>query len=215
MLDLYFIRHAESAMNCEAHLIGGRTEKTPLSKKGEQQADLLGKYFLSQNIKFDKIYSAPTLRSIETAHLVGKHLGFSKNDILISDDLTELSQGDWEEQPRIEVYTPETLALINSDNWNFTPPKGESQRVVEERMLHFVTSELLPLYQKDKTITCAIFTHGVAMKCLLRGIMEFTPKITYRVWLDNTGIIRLQYRDDQWYVMSMNDTAHLFGAHTK
>ena len=211
MLDLYFIRHAESAMNCEAHLIGGRSEGTPLSDKGKSQAQLLGKRFLLQGIKFHKIYSSPLLRSIDTARLVGEQIGYPGKELIISDDLIELSQGDWEGQPRTEIYTPETLARINADNWNFTPPKGESQIAVEQRMLRFVKNELLPLDQPNKNIICCIFTHGVAIKCLLRGIMKFTPKITYRVWLDNAAVTRLQHTDHKWYVMNINDTGHLLG----
>ena len=215
MLDLYFIRHAECERNNEPHLIGGRCINSPLSSLGREQGRLLGRRLLQQGVLFDKVYSSTALRCKETALDVGEHLGYSFADIISLDQLLELDQGQWEGQPRVQVYTPEMLAVINADNWEFTPPGGESQRTVEERMLQFVTNELLPLDQKDKTITCAIFTHGVAMKCLLRGIMEFTPKITYRVWVDNTGIIRLHYRDDKWYIMSVNNTAHLFGAHTK
>ncbi|MDP1694012.1 MAG: histidine phosphatase family protein [Candidatus Woesearchaeota archaeon] len=214
MLDLYFIRHAESVMNGSPHLLGGRSEGTPLSEVGKQQSQLLGKRFLLQGIKFHKIYSSPSIRAAETARLVGKQMGYLSKEIIFSDDLIELSQGDWEGRSKTEIYTAETLALINSDNWNFTPPNGESPKVVEERMLKFVTKEILPLDKDGKTISCGIFTHGVAIKCLLRGIMEFTPKITYRVWIDNAGIIKLQYRNGKWYVMNINDIGHLLGAPT-
>lgn len=54
-----------------------------------------------------------------------------------------LSQGDWEGKSRSKTYTPEQVAEINSNQWLFTPPNGESQKEVEERMLAFISSEIL------------------------------------------------------------------------
>jgi hypothetical protein len=40
-----------------------------------------------------------------------------------------------EGKPRQECYTPEVLAAIQADNWNFAAPGGESQRQLEERVV--------------------------------------------------------------------------------
>ncbi len=215
MLNFYFIRHAESVMNCAPHIIGGRSNETPLSERGKLEAASLGKRLVAENILFDKIYSSTAVRCRETARLVGKHMGFSLVDIVFSGELLELSQGEWQGKPRVEIYTPETVASINTDNWNFTPPNGESQRAVEERMLGFVQREVLPFYTKDRMLSLGIFTHGMAIKCLLRGIMKFTPSITYKILLDNTSITRLQYDERGWHLLSVNDTAHLFNTQAR
>ena len=52
MLDLYFIRHAESLMNNKGHLIGGRSNETPLSERGIYQANLLGQRLKHLGIVF-------------------------------------------------------------------------------------------------------------------------------------------------------------------
>ena len=211
MLDLYLIRHAESEMNLlHEGIIGGRSNATVLSKRGEYQASLLGERFVNNGIAFDEIYSSTAVRTIKTAQIVAEKLGYSLDNIVRSPQLLELDQGDYEGKSRIETYTPEVLQAINLDNWNFTPPHGESQKVVEERMLAWVGDVLLPRYEMDLTV--AVFSHGVAIRCLLRGIMDFSAKMTgYKISTENTSITRLKYDSKGWNVVTINDTGHLLG----
>ncbi|MEK6856145.1 MAG: histidine phosphatase family protein [Nanoarchaeota archaeon] len=209
MLDIYLIRHAESEMNNNCHLIGGRSNSTPLSKTGVYQANLLGKRLKQSGVVFDNIYSSSAKRTQETARNVGLHLEFSLDDVVITPKLLELDQGDWEGKPRTQVYTPETLSLINANNWKFTPPNGESQKDVEDRMLEWLKEYVLSKYPEEKTI--GIFTHGMAIKCLLRGIMDFSSDLTYKINLDNASITRLKYSERGWHLITINDTAHLLG----
>lgn len=58
MLDIYLIRHAESEMNNNRHLIGGRSNYTQLSQRGIHQANLLGQRLKQSGIVFDNIYSS-------------------------------------------------------------------------------------------------------------------------------------------------------------
>jgi len=209
MLDIYLIRHAESEMNNNWHLIGGRSNATPLSQRGILQAVSLGKRLKYSGVVFDEIYSSTAKRTLETAKNTGLHSGFSLDDVVKASELLELDQGDWEGKPRDSIYTSEVLNLINSDNWNFTPPNGESQKAVEERMLNWVDRTLISRYSQEKTV--GIFTHGFAIKCLLRGIMDFSPSLTYKITLDNASITRLKYSEIGWHLITVNDTAHLFG----
>lgn len=199
MLDLYLIRHAESELNRFLQIIGGRSNETPLSENGREQAYLLGERL--SKIPFTVYYSSPAVRSLETARIAHGTL----DDVVQSPLLLELDQGDWEGKLRTEIYTPEMLARINADNWNFSAPNGESQRAVEERMLCFVNDNLL----QYSDLSCCVFTHGLAIKCLLRSVMDFSPKITYKIEIENTSITRLKYSDRGWYVITINDTAHL------
>jgi len=207
MLDLYLIRHAQSEANINHHLIGGRSNESPLSEKGELQASLLGQRLKHSNIVFDEIYSSTARRTIETSRIAGTHAGYSLDEVVKTDEILEFDQGGWQGKTRVEVYTPEILAQINSDNWNFTPPGGESQRKVEERMLNWVNETIISRYNEDLRV--GVFSHGMAIKCLLRGIMQFSPSITHKINLFNTSITRLTYSEKGWYIVTINDTAHL------
>jgi len=126
MLDLYLFRHAESQSNINQHLIGGRSNETPLSQLGELQALWPGERLRNEEVRFDQIYSSTALRTQQTANIVCEKIGYPLENILYSEKLLELDQGDWQGQPRDQIYTPETIARINQDNWNFIPPNGES-----------------------------------------------------------------------------------------
>lgn len=207
MLDLYIFRHGKSLMQTKDWLIGGRSNETPLIGKGIYQSYLLGNRLKKSKIVFDEIYSSSATRTRETSRIACSIIGFPLEKIVVCEDLLEQNQGDWEGKPRQEIYTPEILAKINSDNWHFTPPNGESQRAVEERMLGWINQNLVTRYADN--ISAGIFGHGTAIKCLLRGIMGFSPKITYKIAIENTSITRLNYNEKGWHVLSVNDAGHL------
>ncbi len=209
MLDIYLIRHAESQINAHQHLIGGRSNDSPLSPLGEFQALWLGQRLREQEIKFDQIYSSTAVRAQQTAHITCRQMGYPLENILYSEKLLEIDQGDWQGQPREKIYTQETIAKINQDNWNFAAPNGESQRQVEERMYSWVKENLLVSYDQAQPKTIGLFTHGLAIKCLLRGILGSNPAMTHKIVLDNTSITKLSYSNTGWHLVKVNDAAHL------
>ena len=207
MLDLYLIRHAESEMNLNQHLIGGRSNQTPLSALGNVQALWLGRRLEEQKVLFDQVYCSTAVRTRQTAKIVCELINYPLEDIVYSERILELDEGDWEGQPREQIYTAPILAEINSNNWNFTPPNGESQREVEERMYSWIEENLLA--QPRERLIAGVFTHGLAIKCLLRGILESKPGMTYKIELENTSITRLKYDQNGWHLRTVNDTGHL------
>ena len=158
---------------------------------------------------FDEVYSSTAKRALETAERVGKRAGFSLDDVVATPEILEMDMGKWEGRPRVEVYTPEMIDKINSNNWRFAPPGGESQRAVEKRMLAWINQTIVSKYPQQANV--AVFSHGMAIKCLFRGIMRSSPKQTYKINLDNTSITRLKYTKRGWHLITLNDTAHLLG----
>jgi len=154
-----------------------------------------------------QVYSSPAVRTYETAKKSCSFLEFPLEKIVRVDALQELSQGEWEGRSRAELYTPEMLAHINSDNWNFCPPGGESQKQVEERQMTWVKEHLLPVSGEDLTV--GIYGHGVALSCFLHGILGSYPSLTYKMRHWNTGVTRLDYSSAGWHVLCVNDSAHL------
>lgn len=214
MLEIYLIRHAKSEANENVHLITGRSDHSPLSENGKRQAHLLGQRFKAEGITFDKVYASTAVRTADTGVIVGEYLGFGLEDIAQHEELLELSMGDWVGRKREEVYTPEILEHINSNNWLFRPPNGETQKEVEERMYAWVETYLLV----NEDLRVVVFSHGMAIRCLLRKIMEFTPAITYRIGMENTAITHLSYKEKEkingekakiWIPNCINDHAHL------
>lgn len=207
MITLDLIRHAESEMNNKEHLISGRSNQTPLSPLGKEQAQRLGKRLSDEGVFFDEVHVSPAVRTVSTAKIVTEFVGFPWERVRIDDALLELHQGEWEGKLREATYTPETLAVINADCWNFTAPEGESQRTVEERMHRWITKEILEKAKGDYRV--AVFGHGVAIKCFLRGILNSSPSMTWKIALGNTSITSFKYDCNGWHLLSVNDMAHL------
>lgn len=70
-------------------------------------------------------------------------MSFPEEHIQSSDALIEMSLGDWEGCNQSEIYSPETLSLIERCQPDFSAPSGESLRQVEFRMVQFLNGTVL------------------------------------------------------------------------
>lgn len=204
MLTIYLLRHAETDYNAHAQFIGGRSNHIPLSTKGEKQALAVGKLLRDSNIQFEQVFCSIANRTRQTLDLILSQANITNNPIIYSEELQELSQGDWEGKLRSEIYTPEQLAEINSNQWLFTPPNGESQKEVEERMMSFIENSIISKYSEGNFL---IVGHGIAFKCLLRGILDISSQMAYKLSIYNTSLTKLSYdKEKGWFVNYMNQT---------
>lgn len=134
-----------------------------------------------------------------------------------SEHILEIDMGDWEGAYRSLCYTPEVLQQIESDCLNFAPPRGESQKQVEERMMNFIYDVVIPSIPSGGI--ALIFGHGFAFKTVLRHILDSEPRQTRNIGLHNTGIIELGFIEDDvvhlrkdrtgWRILKVNDSSHL------
>jgi broad specificity phosphatase PhoE len=210
-LDLYLVRHAQSEGNRQLHLIGGQSNHLPLSPQGIAQAQRLGQRLSQQQLKMDLVFSSTALRSQQTAELaLQQHY---QGQIQYSEQLLELSQGQWEGQLRAEMHSPQVLQAMQEQPWDFKAPGGESQREVEERLYRWLEQSLLPLVPQQEPPLCAwVFSHGMAIKCLTRRLLGSAPSETYKMFVENTSITQFHYRPSQgWSLRRFNDYAHLEG----
>lgn len=207
MLSIYLLRHAETDYNAHAQFIGGRSNHISLSTKGEKQALEIGERLKESNIQFEKVFCSIANRTRQTLDLILSQAQITSNPIIYSEELQELSQGDWEGKLRSDIYTSEQLVEINSNQWLFTPPNGESQKDVEERMLAFISSEILSKYTEGNFL---IVGHGIAFKCLLRGILDISSQMAYKQSIDNTSLTKLSYdKEKGWFLNYLNQTFHI------
>ena len=210
MIEIYFVRHAQSTHNVHLTTIGGQSNHLEITKKGEKQAALFGQRLKKANIQFDRICCSTAVRTTRTLQIACEVGGISKERIEYFDDILELSQGGWEGELRTKIYTPETIAEINKDNWNFKAPNGESQRDVEERMVAWTKREILDKYPENaKILVCS---HGLAIKCFLRYVIEYHPRMNHRINFENTGVSKFSYypRWKSWAVNMISDVGHLY-----
>lgn len=214
--DLNLIRHGQSEVNVDPDRMGQGAD-VPLTAKGKRQARALHNRFLLEGQYFDRIYSSDYTRAFDTAQIVK---GDTSQPIIIYEDLREYSAGDWTDQSRKEVLTPEIKLRMGYLNMGFLPPNGESLNQVERRVSTWVeeaimyNKEMIELakWKKENNhppINIACFTHGMTIKTFLHYIMGYDKSIAWKIVISNTSITRLHFGKEGWWVCSINDCAHL------
>lgn len=210
MLSVYLFRHAESEGNVKHHLIGGQSNHYPLTQAGEDQSKRLGKRLQAEQHQFEALYSSTAVRTQATAALATNPLD-SAPELQLRSELLELSQGQWEGQVRKDIYTPEQLSIVRSDPYDFRAPGGESQRDVETRMYAWLDEVVKKHDREDQQVSIGAFTHGFAIKTLIRGILQSSPIMTYRTIIHNTSMTVLYRENGMWFVDRVNDYQHILG----
>lgn len=208
-LDLYLIRHAQSTANANPEIICGQSNHVKLTDKGEKQATSLGKSLAAREIQFDEIYSSVAVRAHQTAQLACKEIG-QDSQIVISDELVEISRGSWEGTHRDIHFTEPVLKDFFENPWTFKSPDGESCEEVEERMHNWIKQNLLSKTNGEMK-RVAIFSHGTAIRCLLRRLLDSSPGIASRTAIRNTAVTRLMLNDYGWWPRYINEYVHIRG----
>ncbi len=209
MLQVFFIRHAESEANANHDLICGRSDHIPLSPRGMQQAALLADRLQRENWQFDQLVSSVSLRARQTAAVVAEKMGWSEEDFSYSDQLVEISKGEWEGEVREAIYTPALREMLLTDSYTFRPPGGESQADVVQRMRTWL--DLVEDSYNGQARRIAVFSHGFAIKSLLTSVLLAPPESIYAMITHNTSINGLKFDGQKWYVERLNDHSHLAG----
>ncbi len=180
-MKLIGVRHFKSTANDHPELVCGYQPDLRLSDNDPNRGQLseglksfIERLFDSGQIL--EVVSSPAFRCLETARL---SLPEGLFPCAIDRRLAEVSQGEFEGKPRIEIYKPEILNQINSEGDAFKPPGGESLIEARERIL-LLYKEILARY-KDKEGMVVLFGHGLVFKLLMSNLFELD-----RNWVLNT-----------------------------
>ena len=202
--NLYLIRHAESDLNNQRQIIGGRSNDCPLSPEGPQQARSLSFAFVELGIKPDIVYTSPAERARKTASIVLKNMNVDIEPI-ISDELQEMDQGEWTGLNRDEVYTSEVVAEILSLGKHSKAPGGESIYDVTERMKDewlddLFTGEYFSIDKGDDAVNIFAFGHGLAIRCLVGDIEGWSREEIIQTKTPNASVTLLTHSEGEWSV---------------
>lgn len=166
---IFIIRHGETQKN-KKKLLQGRSND-PLNEAGIAQAEQAREYFENRGVHFDRVYSSPLIRAVDTAQII---VGDTAQ-IITDDRLLEMDYGPYE-GTSLEPPPPEVLHFF-MDFVNHPAPEGmESLECVVERLGEFM-EEILPAAAEGGDIL--ISTHAIAMK----GALEYlTPDANGSYW---------------------------------
>ncbi|MBR3357907.1 MAG: histidine phosphatase family protein [Solobacterium sp.] len=164
---LYIVRHGQTARN-KANVLLGRTD-VPLNELGLQQAGITARHFQVAGIVFDRVYSSPLVRALDTARIIAPYA-----EIRIDDRLIEMDYGEYE---GCDLNAPpaEVLAFFR-DFVHVPAPDGMEQLpAVTARLGTFLEEICKDAEQKNILLA----THAISMK----GALEYlTPDSAGRYW---------------------------------
>jgi broad specificity phosphatase PhoE len=179
MLNIYLLRHGETAWNADGNRYCGRTD-LPLTKKGIQQAELV--YDQLKNYTFDAVYSSPLQRAYTTAKIAS-----GEKDVIKDDRLIEADFGQWEGKPK-EQFIPENRELWN--NWKRDPTTtkaggtGETALQVIERVDNF----FLSLLSKFNSGNILVVAHNGVNRFYLSYKLGMNVKNYQRIVQENSSV---------------------------
>ncbi len=218
MKTVYFVRHGESTANAGAPTYQG--EASDLTEKGMEQAKFIAKR--CSKLAIEALIASTAKRARQTAEHIAEEIGL---DVEINELFTE------RKIPKELLGKPTDDSTANSmhEQWmqsffqdNVRVGTGENFADLKERVLQALA---YLLERPEKHILVA--THGfflhmtIALVTLGESLTaaEFN-KIAPAVWMDNTGLTRIEYRDQVftrldgkrhtgWVLRVWNDHAHL------
>ena len=156
-MNLYFLRHGVTDLNRQI-IFQGRID-TPLNDEGISQAELAANYINKSSLKFDKIYSSPLIRAIDTCRIA---TGIDKAHFITDERLLEIDCGPFEGK-KIFPATDEMMAFLEAPFDN-EPPNGiENMNSVKGRMVD-VLNDIIS--SSDTSDNVLISSHGIALSAL-------------------------------------------------
>ncbi|CNH30824.1 2,3-diphosphoglycerate-dependent phosphoglycerate mutase GpmB [Yersinia pekkanenii] len=205
MLQVYLVRHGETAWNA-ARRIQGQTDSS-LTDIGIRQANLVAQRVRSQGITH--IITSDLGRTQQTAKIIADACGLK----MVTDPrLRELNMGVLESRP-IESLTSQEeqwrKQMVNGTEGGRIPG-GESMTELGIRM-HAALDGCLKLPIGSKPL---LVSHGMALGCLLSTLLGLPAHAERRLRLRNCSLSRVDYQESPWLasgwvIESAGDTAHL------
>jgi 2,3-bisphosphoglycerate-dependent phosphoglycerate mutase len=159
--NLLVFRHAETTDNRNKIFSGWRDPD--LTEKGIAQAQQVAKQL--QNQKIDYAFTSHLKRARRTLDIVLKPHG--SVPVFIDDRLIERCYGTLQGKNKLEVAAENPGWFVKVHRgYDFPPPSGESLRMVENRVLPFISE--LEAWLKRHPCNVAISCHGNSMRPIRR-----------------------------------------------
>lgn len=176
----------------------------PLSANGLQQAEQAGEYVRRLVPRPAAIYSSPLTRCITTATTIGNPLGLAP---MPTNGLNDIDYGRWQGRLVSEVTSEDPSAVAQ---WFETPaqatiPGGETLQSLSDRVGATV-AEILSAHAGGAVV---LVGHDSVNRVILLQALGLPLACYWRIGQNTGAVSRLEYIDREWFIESLNETAHL------
>lgn len=187
MLNVYLLRHGQTAWNADGNRYCGRTDLS-LTEKGIKQAQTV--YEQLKNYSFDAVYSSPLQRAFRTAQIAS-----GEKEVIKDHRLIEADFGNWEGKPK-EQFIKEDEELWN--NWSTDPSvtkaggTGETAQEIVDRVDDFFTSIL----HQHKTANVLVVAHNGVNRFYLAYKLGMNLKDYRKLMQENSTVSMFQLDEE-------------------
>lgn len=197
------VRHAAAAAASRDPVIGVPLE-APLSDRGFLQARALGRALAQLSPVV--CYSSDLPRASQTAEKSAQHLGIP---FFFDQRLREHYFGLWHGVPvaKLQREEPRKLECLWQPDPEFAPPRGESLRQLQERML----AAFQDAVRAHRGQTILMVSHSEALGALMCGLLGISAANIRHLHLDPCGLSIVELREDVPVLTLWNDLHHLEG----
>lgn len=172
MAYLVLVRHGESEWNVKS-LWTGWTDVT-LTDKGRNEAHNAGN--LIKDVKFDYAYTSALKRAKETLDEIKKAINEPNVPTIEAKELNERDYGEMTGKNKWEVKEAlgeEEFTKIRR-SWDYPPAKGESLKMVYERVIPYYKKEIVPKLEIGKNVLVA--AHGNSLRALIKYLEHISDE---------------------------------------
>ncbi|MBR0106883.1 MAG: histidine phosphatase family protein [Lachnospiraceae bacterium] len=193
-----------------AGALQGRSDH-PLNEEGIAQAEKAGELFRTAGITFDRVYSSPLIRAVQTAQLATAD---ESPEIVIDDRLIEMDYGPYEGMT-LEDPSPEVLEFFRDFVHNPAPDGMEQLSSVTGRLGEFLEELRADLIRgaaasgdgcaaRDSCIdggaNILISTHAIAMKGALEYLTPASGGSYWSKFIGNCAVYVTEITEDGFTV---------------
>ena len=169
---IYIVRHGQTEKN-QANVLQGRSN-APLNAAGQQQAKALQEKLAAAGVRFDKVFTSPLLRAVQTASILAPGVPCRMDERLI-----EMDYGPYEGMGFTD-FPPEVLYFFKDFVHHPAPAGMEPLTEVVKRLGAFLEE----IREEAKGANVLVSTHAIAMK----GALEYlTPESEGSYWSKYIG----------------------------
>ena len=198
---LFIVRHTETIGNVEKRLTGRQDYE--ITEKGKMLIQKLTREL--ESIKFDKIYSSTSGRTIKTVERIAQkqNLKIEKSSELCEMYFGKYDGWKWEDVNKIQ---PEIKQTQNEINEIVGIPRQESMEETANRIYNYI----LKILKENEGKTILVSSHGVAIEAFLRKIENIKFRYEKEKFCQyNVAINELEYEDDKFKIIRLADIEYL------
>jgi len=194
MLNVYLLRHGETAMNADGNRYCGRTN-VALTEKGIEQANIVKGQL--KEVELDAVYSSPLIRASHTAEIA---CGGKK--VIEDERLIEVDFGKWEGKTREEFVAENPLTW---EHWCADPSNvqagetGETALEVVQRVSAFF--EEIHLLHPNGTIM--VVGHNGLNRLFISWKLSMELKNYRRLLQENSSITLFSLDDNNEILLKL------------